>query len=331
MTTYAFRRLIGLLPVLIAAATIVWILIFFIPGDPARLIAGSRALDPEVVDAIRAEWGLDRPAPLQYLTWLGKLLRGDLGTSYIQRRPVAAILGDHFPPTLFLAVAAVALSAAGGLVLGTLAAFARGRLAAITVEALALIGASTPVFWVGLMLMLLFASRLAWLPVLGYGDDGAIIPGTSIRLPEWDHLVLPALTLSIMSMGAIARLTRSSLGDVGAAEYLRTAAAKGASRARVLVGHALRNALIPVVTVVGLDFARILGGAVATEYVFAWPGLGKTVVRAIALKDLPVVEGCVLFLAIVAVLVSLAVDLVYAVIDPRIQPGAPGGPASSLR
>jgi len=331
MTTYLLRRLLGLVPVLIAAATIVWILIFFIPGDPARLIAGSRALDPEVVDAIRAEWGLDRPAPLQYLTWLGKLLRGDLGMSYIQRRPVAAILADHFPPTLFLAVAAVALSAAGGLALGTLAAFARGRLAAITVEALALIGASTPVFWVGLMLMLLFASRLAWLPVLGYGDDGAIIPGTRVRLPEWDHLVLPALTLSIMSMGAIARLTRSGLDDVGAADYLRTAAAKGASRARVLVGHALRNALIPVVTVVGLNFAGILGGAVATEYVFAWPGLGKTVVRAIALRDLPVVEGCVLFLAAVAVLVSLAVDLVYAVIDPRIQPGARGGPPTSLR
>ena len=331
MTTYVLRRLIGLAPVLIAAATIVWILIFFIPGDPARLMAGSRAVDPEVIDAIRAEWGLDRPAPLQYLTWLGKLLRGDLGTSYVQRRPVAAILGEQFPPTLFLALAAVTLSAGGGLLLGTLAAFARGRPAVVAVEVLALIGASTPVFWIGLMLMLLFASRLGWLPVLGYGDDGAILPGTGIRLPEWDHLVLPALTLSLKSMGAIARLTRSSLGESGAAEYLRTAAAKGASRGRVLVGHALRNALIPVVTVVGLEFAGILGGAVATEYVFAWPGLGKTMVRAIALRDLPVVEGCVLFLATVAVLVSLGVDLLYAVIDPRIQPGAPGGPAASLR
>ncbi len=331
MTTYVLRRLTGLAPVLIAAATIVWILVFFIPGDPARLMAGSRALDPQVVEDIRAEWGLDRPVPLQYLTWLGKLLRGDLGTSYIQRRPVAEILGDHFPPTLILALAAVALSAGGGLALGTLAAFARGRLPGLVVQVLALVGASTPVFWIGLMLMLLFSSRLGWLPVLGYGDDGAMVPGIGVRLPEWDHLVLPALTLSLMSMGAIARLTRSSLAETGSAEYLRTAAAKGASRARVLVGHALRNALIPVITVIGLDFSALLGGAVATEYVFAWPGLGKTVARAIALRDLPVVVGCVLFLTMIAVLVSLAVDLLYAAIDPRIQPGAAGIPSVTLR
>jgi len=331
MTTYVLRRLIGLVPVLIAAATIVWILVFFIPGDPARLMAGGRALDPQVVDDIRAEWGLDRPVPLQYLTWLGKLLRGDLGTSYIQRRPVAEILGDHFPPTFILALAAVALSAVGGLALGTLAAFARSRLPGLVVQVLALVGASTPVFWIGLMLMLLFSSRLGWLPVLGYGDDGAMLPGTGVRLPEWNHLVLPALTLSLMSMGAIARLTRSSLAEGGSAEYLRTAAAKGASRARVLVGHALRNALIPVITVVGLDFSALLGGAVATEYVFAWPGLGKTVARAIALRDLPVVVGCVLFLTTIAVLVSLAVDLLYAAVDPRIHPAADGIPSVSLR
>ena len=318
------------MPVLWTAVTVVWCLLFLLPGDPARLIAGERALDPEIVDALRHEWGLDRPLPVQYATYLGKLLRGDLGVSYIQQRPVAAIIRDHFPPTVVLAVASLALAAAGGLVLGTAAA-TRGRMADLIVMALALLGSSTPVFWLGLMLILLFASGLGWLPVLGYGMEGPVLPVLGVRLPEFDHLVLPALTLSLMMMGGIARLTRTSLAATGSAEYLRAAAAKGASRARVFARHALRNALIPVVTVIGLNFAALLGGAVATEYVFAWPGIGRTVARSIALRDLPVVEGCVLFLTAVAVLVNLAVDLLYAWIDPRIQVGADPGPAGALR
>jgi len=213
----------------------------------------------------------------------------------------------------------VILSAAGGVFLGALAAFRRGRLLDGVVLGLALLGASTPSFWLGLMLMLLFASRLKWLPVLGYGMDGAVIPILGVRLPEWDHLVLPAVTLSLLSAGAIARLARSSLLETGGATYLVTAAAKGASALRVFARHALKNALLPVVTVVGIHFASLLGGAVATEYVFAWPGLGKTIVRAIALQDLPLVEGGVLFLTAVFVLVNLAVDLVYLWLDPRLQ------------
>ena len=321
MASYVLRRLLGLAPVLLAAATLVWALLFLLPGDPARLIAGGQGVDSEVIDSIRAEWGLDAPAPIQYLRYLGKLLRGDLGVSYIQRRPVTAIIRDCFPATFILAVAAMLIAAGGGLVLGALAAAHHGRLLDHLVLILALLGTSTPVFWLGLMLMLLFASRLAWLPVLGYGMDGAIVPFLGIRLPEWDHLVLPAVTLSLVSLGAIARLTRTSLIETGSAEYLRTAAAKGASALRIFVHHALKNALLPVVTFVGLDFAALLGGAVATEYVFAWPGLGKTIVRAIALKDLPVVEGCVLFLTVVFVLVNLAVDLAYLYLDPRIHYG----------
>ena len=321
MASYVLRRLLGLAPVLLAAATLVWALLFLLPGDPARLIAGGQGVDSEVIDSIRAEWGLDAPAPIQYLRYLGKLLRGDLGVSYIQRRPVTTIIRDCFPATFILAVAAMLIAAGGGLVLGALAAAHHGRLLDHLVLILALLGTSTPVFWLGLMLMLLFASRLAWLPVLGYGMDGAIVPFLGIRLPEWDHLVLPAVTLSLVSLGAIARLTRTSLIETGSAEYLRTAAAKGASALRIFVHHALKNALLPVVTFVGLDFAALLGGAVATEYVFAWPGLGKTIVRAIALKDLPVVEGCVLFLTVVFVLVNLAVDLAYLYLDPRIHYG----------
>jgi ABC-type dipeptide/oligopeptide/nickel transport system permease component len=319
MPGYIVRRILGVVPVLLATATIVWCLMFYLPGDPARLIAGGQGVDPRVLESIREEWGLDAPAPVQYLRYLGKLLRGDLGESYIQRRPVAEIIGDHFPPTLILAVAAVFLAAGGGMLLGSLAAFTRNRRLDELVLVLALLGTSTPVFWLGLMLMLLFASHLGWLPVLGYGMEGAVIPWLGIRLPEWKHLVLPAATLSLVSLGVIARLTRTSLLETSGAEYLVTASAKGASRLRVFTRHALKNALIPVVTIVGIDFAAMLGGAVATEYVFAWPGLGKTIVRAIALQDLPVVEGGVLFLTLIFVLVNLAVDLLYVHLDPRIN------------
>lgn len=323
MTSYVLRRLFGLIPVLLATATLIWVVLFLVPGDPARLIAGGQGLNPEILDAIRAEWGLDDPAPVQYLRYLGKLLRGDLGVSYIQKRPVTAILRDHFPATFILAVAAVLLSAAGGLLLGTVAAMRVGRPEDDLVLLFAVLGVSTPVFWLGLMLMLLFAGRLGWLPVLGYGMDGPVVPLLGVRLPEWDHLVLPALTLSLVAMGGIARLTRAGLLQTGTADYLRTAAAKGAPATRIFLRHAMKNALIPLVTVIGFDFAALLGGAVATEYVFAWPGLGKTLVRAIALKDLPVVEGCVLFLTCFVVVIGLLVDVVYAWLDPRIQIAAP--------
>ncbi len=319
MTGYIVRRVAGLVPVLLLAATVVWVFVFLLPGDPARLIAGGQSLDPRVLESIREEWGLDAPPPLQYAAYLGKLLRFDLGTSYVQKRPVAAIIRDHFPATCILAIAAVLLSSGAGLVLGSLAAFRRGRLLDDLVLLLALLGTSTPVFWLGLMLMLLFGSWLAWLPPLDYGMNGFVVPGVGIRLPEWKHLVLPAATLSLASLGTVARITRASLLDSGNAEFLRTAAAKGASALRVYARHALKNALIPVVTVIGLDFAAMLGGAVATEYVFAWPGLGKTLVRAIALRDLPVVEGCVIFLTGVFVVVNLGVDLAYARLDPRIH------------
>jgi peptide/nickel transport system permease protein len=319
MAGYIVRRILGVVPVMLAAATVVWCLMFLLPGDPARLIAGGQGVDPRVLESIREEWGLDAPAPVQYFHYLGKLLRGDLGVSYIQRRPVAAIIADHFPATLVLAVAAVLLAAVGGMLLGSLAAFTRNRLLDQLVLVLALLGTSTPVFWLGLMLMLLFASHLGWLPVLGYGMNGPVIPWIDARLPEWDHLVLPAVTLSLVSLGVIARLTRASLLETGGAEYLVTASAKGASRLRVFTRHALKNALVPVVTIVGIDFAAMLGGAVATEYVFAWPGLGKTIVRAIALQDLPLVEGGVLFLTFIFVVVNLAIDLLYVYLDPRID------------
>ncbi len=319
MSSYIVRRLLSLVPVLLAAATIVWICVFLLPGDPARLIAGGLSADPEVLESIREEWHLDASPIAQYALYIGKLVRGDLGTSYIQHRPVIEIIGEHLPATIILATAAILISSTFGLFLGTLAAFYRGRLIDSGVLVLALLGSSTPVFWLGLMLMLLFAARLSWFPVLGYGMEGAVLPILGIRLPEWDHLVLPAVTLSLVSLGSIARLTRASLLETGQADYLRTASAKGGSTFRIFALHALSNALIPVVTVLGIDFAGMLGGAVATEYVFAWPGLGKAIVRGIALRDLPLVEGGVLVLTTVFVLVNLLVDLSYTWLDPRIQ------------
>jgi len=326
MTSYILRRTAGLAPILLLAATIVWFFLFALPGDPARLIAGGQGLDPDVLRSIRAEWGLDAPPWQQYLGYLQKLLCLDFGTSYIQRRPVAAILHDHFPATLILAISAVALSSTAGLLFGGLAAYRQGRLTDGLVMLLALLGASTPVFWLGLMLMLVFGSWLAWVPPLGYGMDGPMIPLVGVRLPEWRHLILPSLTLCLVSLGTVARITRTSLLESGNAEFLRTALAKGASPWRVFTHHVLKNALLPVVTVVGMDFASLLGGAVATEYVFAWPGLGKTLVRAIALRDLPLVEGCVIVLTAIFVIVNLVVDLLYVQLDPRIhyETGAQG-------
>jgi ABC-type dipeptide/oligopeptide/nickel transport system permease component len=318
VTGYLLRRLLGLVPVLLAAATLVWLLLFALPGDPARLIAGPRAVDPEVVREVRAEWGLDDPAPVQYARYLARLLRGDLGISYAQTRPVGDILAEHLTPTLTLAVAAMALALIAGVGLGTLAAAHRDRGLDHLVLILALLGASTPVFWLGLLLILTFATWLRWLPVTGYGFDGIVLPLVGVRLPEWRHLVLPALTLALVLAGPLARVTRASVLDVAGTGSLVAARARGVSRGGVLLRHALRRALPPVATVLGLQLASLFGGAVATEFVFAWPGLGKALVRAIALRDLPLVEGCVLLLTAAYVLAALAVDLLLPILDPRI-------------
>lgn len=325
MTGYLLRRLLGLVPVLLAAATLVWALLFVLPGDPARLIAGPRGIDPEVLRGVRAEWGLDDPALLQYARYLGRLLRGDLGVSYAQDRPVSAIVAEHLAPTVALAAAAIVLALVAGIGLGTLAAAFRGRAVDLLVLLLALVGASMPVFWLGLLLILTFASWLRWFPATGYGLDGIVLPLLGARLPEWRHLALPALTLALVLTGSLARVTRAAILDVAGTESLRAARARGVSRVGVLLRHALRRALPPVATVLGLQLAGLLGGAVATEFVFAWPGLGKALVRAIALRDLPLVEGCVLLLTAAYVLAALAVDLLLPILDPRV------GDASALQ
>jgi len=297
------------IPILLGVATIIFILMFLVPGDPARLLMGQHG-DERVLENIRHEMGLDKPVYVQYMRFIGKLLKGDLGRSYRQKRPVALIIRERFPATAKLAVASMILAIIIGITAGIIAALYRNRVWDWVVMVFSLTGISIPVFWLGMMLILLFASGLGWLPVGGYGKSG-----------DLRHLFLPAISLSSISIGYISRMMRSSMLEVISKDYIRTARAKGLSEKAVILHHALRNAFIPVITVIGINFASLLGGAVATETVFAWPGLGRATVDAIRVRDLPVVEGCVLFLAFIFVLANLLVDLSYGWLDPRIRLG----------
>jgi len=307
MTSYIIRRLILMIPILWGVATIVFALMFIVPGDPARMLMGQHG-DEQTLAQLRRELGLDRPVYVQYVRFLGRLLKGDLGMSYRQKRPVAEIIRDRFPATARLAVSSMLIAIIIGIAAGILAARYRNTAWDWLVMVFSLSGISMPVFWLGMMLILLFASGLGWLPVGGYGRSG-----------DLRHLFLPAVSLAAVSIGYIARMMRSSMLEVIGKDYIRTARAKGLSEWAVVLHHALRNALIPVITIIGINFASLLGGAVATETVFAWPGLGRAVVDAIRMRDLPVVEGCVIFLAVIFVLANLIVDLSYAWLDPRIR------------
>ena len=323
MIGYALRRILLLGPVLLVVATVAWFAIFILPGDPARLLAGQTA-DPEVLERVRADWGLNDAPAVQYFHFLGRLAHMDLGRSYVSNRPVTTILMEHLPATLTLAISAVTLSMVLGITAGILAATRRGSWFDTAVLGGSLLGLSTPVFWLGLMLVLAFSSSrgLAWLPVSGYGpvaDPAFHLAGVPVRLPALSHLILPAVTLALVSAGSMARLTRSAILDVLGQDFIRAARGRGLSPWRVLGRHALRNALIPVITFAGLDLAALAGGAIATESVFAWPGLGKVVVRAIHARDLPLVEGGILAMTAGFVLITLMIDLSYGWIDPRTR------------
>jgi len=307
MTTYLIRRIFMIIPILLGVATIVFALMFIVPGDPARLLLGQHG-DEHTLELVRHELGLDQPVHIQYIRFIGRIAKGDLGMSYRQKRPVAEILRERFPATAKLAVASMAIAIVLGVCAGIVAAMYRNHTLDWLVMVLSLTGISMPVFWLGMMLILVFASGLGWLPVGGYGHGGDI-----------RHLALPAISLSLVSVGYIARMMRSSMLEVIGKDYIRTARAKGLRESVVILRHGLRNAFIPVITIIGINFAALLGGAVATETVFAWPGLGRATVDAIRVRDLPVVEGCILFLAAVFVVTNLLVDLSYAWLDPRIR------------
>jgi ABC-type dipeptide/oligopeptide/nickel transport system permease component len=292
------------IPILLLAVTAVFFAFQVIPGDPARLYVGSDASE-EAVEQARRDLGLDRPVAVQYLSYLARLARADLGRSISTRRPVSVELGSRFVNTVKLSLASIVLAAAGGIALGTLAAVNQGTVWDHAATLLALVGISIPVFWLGLLLMYLLSVQWQLLP--SAGND------------TWLHYFMPTVSLATFSLAFIARMTRSSLLEVIRQDYVRTARAKGVPESMVVLGHALRNALLPVTIVVGLRFGYMLGGAVVTEEVFAWPGLGRLLVTAVGQRDIPVIQGVLLVFAASFVLVNMAVDLVYGFLDPQIH------------
>ena len=303
---FAVRRALQLVPVLLGLTLIVFALQAVALGDPVRAAMGQRA-DPEAIARIRADYGLDAPLWVQYGQYLRRLLRGDLGRSFRQQVPVAELIAERLPATLRLALAAMGLAALLGVAAGVAAAVGHGRLLDAAIMTVALLGISTPVFWLGMMLVLLFAVTLGWFPISGYGEG------------DWRHLILPALTLGALHVGYIARMTRSSLLEVLREDYLRTARAKGLRESVVLLKHGLRNAALPILTLVGIGVGDLLVGAPLTETVFAWPGLGRLLVAAAANRDLPVVLGATLLFALIYVAANFLVDLCYVLADPRVR------------
>ena len=304
MLHYVARRLVAAVPTLLGVSVVVFMMVRLLPGDPARIVAGLLATESEV-EHIRHQLGLDQPAPAQYATFLTRLLHFDLGTSVRSGQPVTSEVLARLPWTVELAVTSIAVAAALGIAGGMLAALYHNQKLDSLISAVVLFGISMPVYWFGLMLIAIFAIKLQWLPAAGSQDPGA-----------W---ILPTLTLAAFSVALIARMTRSAMLDVLRADYVRTARAKGLVERAVVYGHALRNALLPIVTVVGHQFGTLLGGAVLTETVFGWPGMGQLLVDALFARDYPVVQGVVLTFSALFILVNLAVDVLYGVIDPRIH------------
>src|SRR5262245_26051092 len=290
---------------------------FILPGDPGRNLTGQSS-DPKLLEDIHREWGLDRPPLERYLIYIRNLLTGNLGKSFFQRRPVSEIVLEGFGRTAYLAGAALLLATAGGIVIGSLAVRG-GRVTEALFTFGTLAGVSLPTFLIGMFLMLVFASRLGWFPILGWGDGVTFL---GFRAPSLSNLVLPAVTLSIFPAALLARVTRSALLEQIDAEHIHAARARGVSPTTLLWRHALRSALGPIVTLVGLMAASLLGGAIATEIVFSWPGIGRTVFQAIERRDLFLVEGAVLMLTAIFLAANLVVDLAYSVIDPRIRRSA---------
>ncbi|MDT9001853.1 ABC transporter permease subunit [Paucibacter sp. APW11] len=330
---FLLGRLATLLPTLLGVTLVAFFLIRLVPGDPIEVMMGERGLDPATHAALAKQLGLDRPLAAQYLSYVAQLAQGDLGQSLISHEPVATEFAQRFPATLELAGAALLLAVALGLSLGVLASLRRGSLLDQGVMGLATVGYSMPVFWWGLILIMAFSVNLGWTPISGRiaieyeverlsgfmlwdswrsSEEGAFL--SALR-----HLALPALVLGTSTMAVIARMTRSSMLEVLREDYVRAARAKGLSPARVVIVHALRNALVPVLTVIGMQAGSLLAGAVLTETIFSWPGIGKWLIDAIARRDYPVVQAGILISACTFIAVNLVVDLLYGLLNPRLR------------
>lgn len=312
MFNYIVRRVFSTVPVMLVVALIVFSLLYLAPGDPAVIIAGDQA-SPADVEKIRASLGLDRPFLVRFSEWLFNLMRGDLGVSMFTGIPVAELIGQRIEPTLSLMVLTLILAVGIAVPIGVLAAWKTGTWIDRGVMAISVVGFSVPVFVVGYLLIFFFSLELDWLPVQGYVS---YTNGFGIWI---QHLILPAIALGFVYIALIARITRATMLEVLSQDYIRTARAKGMGQAGILFVHSLKNAAVPVVTVIGIGIALLIGGAVVTESVFAIPGLGRLTIDAIVQRDYPMIQGLVVVFSFVYVLVNLAVDIIYTIVDPRIR------------
>lgn len=306
MIQFIIRKILYSILVLIGVITVTFFINFVLPGDPARLMLGQRA-DAVSVESLRKQLGLDQPAIMQYFSYLGRLAKGDLGRSYSTNRDVLETIADRFPATALLAFTSMAVATLLGIILGVLSSLKPQSIFDTTAMSVALLGISLPAFVVGLLIALLFGVVLDWFPISGYINKG------------WEYLTLPVITLSLRPLSIIARVTRSSMLEVLHQDYIRTAKAKGLHKSRVIIKHALRNALNPVITTVSAWFAGLLAGTFFVEYIFNWPGIGTVTLNAIEKLDYPMIQGTVLFTAVIFVAVNLIVDIIYSFVDPKVK------------
>ncbi len=332
MKKYILKRLLLLIPVLIGVSILIFVIVRLTPGDPARILAGEHATE-EYVQATRERWGLDKPMYVQYYIWFKSLLRGDLGRSITTHSPVVEEIFNRFPATLELSLFAMFLAIVIGILAGIISAIRQYHFFDYFSMTVALFGISMPVFWLGLMLMFVFGLWLDILPISGrinvmiplqnitglYVLDSILTLNFQALGSSLLHLILPSIALGTIPMAMIARITRSSLLEIIRQDFIRTERAKGLPERMVIFKHALKNALIPIITVIGMEFGLLLGGAILTETVFAWPGLGRYTVDAVYARDYPAIQGSVLFIAFIFVVVNLITDVLYAYINPRIR------------
>lgn len=324
MLQYIVRRLFSLVFILLGVSVVVFLLVHLAPGDPVRIMLGEEATIADV-ERLNRIYGFDQPLPVQYARWLVRAVQGDLGLSIRQQVPVTRIIWERMPATIEMALWSLVIAIGIGVPLGVISAVRRNTWIDFGSMFVALIGVAAPNFWVGLILLSQVALHVSWLPIGGRGpafDQALWSLVTLDPAPMWDHLryvLLPAIALGASLMAVITRLTRSSLLEVLGKDYVRTARAKGLVERVVVYGHALKNALLPVITVVGVQFGSLLGGAIVIEVVFSWPGVGRLIVNAISARDFPVVQGSVLMLAVVFALVNLLVDLSYSLVNPRVR------------
>ncbi|WP_421723784.1 ABC transporter permease [Bauldia sp.] len=304
MARFIAQRLMAAVVTIWIATVAVTLLVHVVPGDPVRIMYGSFQTTPEELDEIRVRLGLDQPVWKQYLLYLGRLAHGDLGRSIVGDQPVLDVLMSRFPATLALTVASLFIAIVVGMTLGFFAAYKRGTWIDVGAMIVAIVGVSMPHFWLGLLLLFLFSLTLQWLPVAGGG---------------WASLILPAMTLGLANAAVLARMTRSAMIDIFDQDFVRTARAKGLPKALVLYRHALRSGLVPIVAMLGLLFAYLMGGAIVVENVFAWNGVGRLAIEAVFARDYPLIQGFILFFATVVALASVVVDIAYGFLDPRIR------------